>query len=297
MGTDIDVGIVVGNVTSLGAFQFTANVDPTILQPIGASPGSFLGSTGRTVLCTPANLGSASAQLSCGTLGGAPPPAPAGSGVIATARFHVVAAGTSPITLTSTILTDLNGIPYSSTLEAGGVSATIVTPTPCPGACPTATFTATPSPTPTPTPISCAPVAGSATMCLIPQSQTVTAGSTFTIKVVVDQASNIGSYEFRLTYNGVLISAVTAADGGFLGSSGRTVVCPSPILAPGSIDFACATIGSSPPGPTAPGLLANVTFTAAVTGATSLHFAKSTLSDPLANPIAVTPADGSVSVQ
>ena len=114
---------------------------------------------------------------------------------------------------------------------------------------------------------------------------------------VVDRASNIGSYQFQITFDGVRLTADTATDGGFLGSTGRTVLCPVPVITSGSISFACASVGTSPPGPSAPGLLATLTFTADLAGSSTLHFAKATLSDPLANPIPVTPLDGSVIIQ
>lgn len=299
VGDDVDVGIVVSNVTNLGAFQFTLNVDGAVAAPVTAFAGSFLGSTGRTVLCIAPVVTSSSVQFSCGTLRGVPPPGASGSGPIATVRLHVVGTGSSALTLTNTILTDPAGNPIPATVEDGSITSSLVTPTPCPGGvCPTPTDTATPSPTSTPLPISCALVtAGNATMCLLPNTQTVAAGDTFTVEVLVDHASDIGSYEFKLSFDQVRVSAVAAVDGGFLGSTGRTVVCPPEIIDAGTIDFGCATIGSSPPGPTAPGVLAVVTLQAVVSGNVQLQFTKSTLSDPLANPIPVSAIDGSVTIQ
>jgi hypothetical protein len=122
-------------------------------------------------------------------------------------------------------------------------------------------------------------------------------GSAFTVEVVADRASNVGSFQFQLTFDAIRLTPNRAEDGGFLGSTGRTVLCPATIFGPGTITFACASLGSSPPGPSAPGVLGIVTFTPNLLGTSALHFAKATLSDPLANPIPVTALDGSVVIQ
>jgi hypothetical protein len=131
-------------------------------------------------------------------------------------------------------------------------------------------------------------------MCLIPSTQVVTTGDTFIVEVVADRASNLGSYEFRIAFDPSKLTAISAVDSGFLGSSGRTVLCPPPVFGTGTVLLACASLGSSPPGPDAPGILGTVTFTANAAGSSALQFTKSTLSDPLANPIPVTALDGSV---
>jgi hypothetical protein len=295
VGAVVDVGIVASNVADLGAFQFSVTVDPAVLQPLGASEGVFLGSTGRTTLCVAPVVTQNTVEFACGSLGSEPPAGPNGSGVIATVHFQVLTAGTSAVVLSNTIVTDPKGFTIPAVTEDGSISSVVVTPTPCPGVCPTATPTSTPSPSPTPLPISC-PGTLSATMCLIPSTQTVAASSTFTVQVIVDRASNLGSYEFRLAFDQVRLAAVTAVDYGFLASTGRTVVCPPPVIGPGTIDFGCASIGTTPPGPTAPSILATVTFSANLAGTSALSFTKSTLSDPLANPIPVTAIDGSVVV-
>jgi hypothetical protein len=296
LGSNFDVGVVVGNVADLGAFQFSVTFDPAVLTPLDASVGSFLGSTGRTVLCVPPVLGATSVQFSCGTLGSEPPPGPSGSGVMATVHFQATAAGTSAVTLDNTIITDLAGNAIPAATESGSVSVSAATPTPCAGPCPTPTSSPTPTATPPPPLISC-PGTASATVCLVPQTQTVAQGSTFTVNVVVDRASNIASYQFRLTFDPTILTAVTAVDAGFLGSTERTVVCVPPQITSTTITLACATVGATPPGPTAPGILATVTLTASAVGTSALQFTQSTLSDPLANPIPVTAINGSVTVQ
>ncbi|MDE3096602.1 MAG: hypothetical protein KGK07_11480 [Chloroflexota bacterium] len=298
VGQTVDVGIVAANVTNLGAFQFTVNVDPSVLTPLGADVGAFLGSSGRTLLCPPAVVGTGTLRFSCATLGGTPPAGPNGSGVIASVHFLVAGPGTSAVMLSSVIITDVVGTPLPAVTENASITSIVVTPTPCPGGiCPTATSTSTPTPTPTPLPISCPPVAGSAVICLVPATQTVAVGSNFSVDVVVDNATDIGAYEFIISFDAVRLTPLSAVDGGFLGSTGRSIYCPAPIIGPGTIRFACASVGASPPGPTAPGILSIVTFGTNLVGSSTLTFTKTTLSDPLANPIPATGIGGSVTIQ
>ncbi len=298
VGQTIDVGVVVANVTNLGAFQFTVNVDPAVLTPLGANVGAFLGSSGRTLLCPPAIVSAGSVQFSCATLGGTPPPGPSGSGVIASVHFLVAGAGTSAVMLSAAIITNVSGTPIPAITGNASITSIFVTPTPCPGGiCPTATSTSTPTATPTPLPLACPSVPGSAVMCLLPSTQTVPVGTNFSVEVVLNNAANIGAYEFILSFDAVRLTPLSAVDAGFLGSTGRTIFCPSQVIGPGTIRFACASIGASPPGPTAPGVLAIVTFATNIVGSSPLSFTKATLSDPLANSIVVTGIDGSVTIQ
>lgn len=56
-------------------------------------------------------------------------------------------------------------------------------------------------------------------------------------------------------------------DGGFLGSTGRSMLCPNdPVLAPGTAELACITLGNGPPwGANGTGNLTNLTIQAAST--------------------------------
>jgi general secretion pathway protein D len=219
----------------------------------------------------------------------------------ATIVVHVVGSDSSgsALSLSGVTLTDTAGSQLP-VVFSGSLTSQLVTPTPCPGGiCPTATDTATPTATPTPEPLSCPVVIGVASMCLLPSASTANIGDTITVQVIVTNASDIGSYEFKIAYDPTVLTFNDAVDAGFLGSSGRTVQCPAPVTDTGTVLFGCVTIGSSPPGPDAPGVLATLTFTAVanVPHSSALQFTKSTLSDPLADAIAVSATDGSVTIQ
>ena len=130
---------------------------------------------------------------------------------------------------------------------------------------------------------------------LDPSSQNVNVGDSFSVNVMLDDVSNLGSYEFTLQFDPSLAAFGSVANGTFLGSSGRTVYCPSPIVdaANGTVRFGCATSGTQV-GPTGSGKLATFTFKALAEGESSLDLATVSLSDPLSNDIPAATEGGSV---
>ena len=135
---------------------------------------------------------------------------------------------------------------------------------------------------------------------LDPAEQEVTTGSQFTVRVMVDDVSDLAAYEFTLQFDSDLVSYQGVANGGFLGSTGRTVFCPAPIVDPvlGTVRFGCASTGGGVPGASGSGQLAEVMFTATATaeGVSSLDFLNVSLADPLSNDIPAFPEGGSVTV-
>ena len=117
----------------LGSFDFTATWDPAKLAYHGAvSPGTFLGSTGRSVSCFPPTTTANSVSFQCVTLGPLPM-GPQGSGVLATVEMRPLVAssgGSTPMTFSSVTLLDIKGQQFPATTLAGqvkfGICADIV---------------------------------------------------------------------------------------------------------------------------------------------------------------------------
>jgi hypothetical protein len=61
-----------------------------------------------------------------------------------------------------------------------------------------------------------------------PVTQTVTSGTQAVVRVMIDDVSNLGSYEFTLGFDPGALSFATATNGAFLGSTGRSVICFPP---------------------------------------------------------------------
>lgn len=105
-----------------------------------------------------------------------------------------------------------------------------------------------------------------------PAEQAVDPGATFTADVVIEDAADLGGYEFRVSYDPTVVQAVSVEEGGYLGSTGRRTFSVSPEIdnEVGTVGFAAASMGGSA-GPDGSGSLAVVTFEATGAGTTDLH--------------------------
>ncbi len=297
VGDSFTVGVVASGVTNLGAYQFELNFNPAIVSMQSVANATFLGSTGRVVLCAAPIVAPGSVRLACSTLGPPPPNGPSGSGVLAVVTFNASAAGTSSLSLSNTVLTTPSNVPISVSLTGGSVTVSAATPTPCAGPCPTPTSTFTPTATSTPAPISCPPIAATV-VCVVPPFQVASSGGTVSVDLVVDEVVNLAAFQVEVQYDPTLLTYVSATNGVFLGSSGRTIFCPPIILNLTSFVFSCASIGSTPPGPDGTGILFHATFQATSnTGISPLTLLQFDLADPLADPIPAPAVNGAVEVQ
>src|SRR5205085_2594390 len=71
-GVEMTVDVDVAGVTNLGAVNFVAAYDPSLLDFVGFAPGAFLGSTSRSLFCLPAAVESGNIDQTCVTLGSSP---------------------------------------------------------------------------------------------------------------------------------------------------------------------------------------------------------------------------------
>lgn len=129
-----------------------------------------------------------------------------------------------------------------------------------------------------------------------PASQEVTTGSQFTVRVMVDDVANLGSYEFTLQFDPSVVTYESVANGDFLGSTGRSVFCPAPIADGWLLRFGCVTTGVGIPGASGSGQLAQVVFRAAAPGTIRLDLSAVALADPLGATINAAVGGGSVTV-
>jgi len=131
----------------------------------------------------------------------------------------------------------------------------------------------------------------------VPSKEPQVGAGSFDVSVLVDDVTNLGAFEFQLTYDGNVVETEDAKEGPFLGSSGRRVQCLPPEMASGSLVFRCVTLGATPDGPTGSGVLAVVTFRPAGAGTSSLHFGRVVLTDPPGTPFAAGTEDASLIVE
>ena len=123
----------------------------------------------------------------------------------------------------------------------------------------------------------------------------VEAGSTFTVTIDIANSVNVGAYEFSLAYDDALIDFDSVQNAGFLGSTGRTVVCQPPILLAAAVRFGCNSTGPQA-GPSGHGRLANVSLRAVAGGVSPLSLELAQLAAPIGDSLDVIAMDGAVSI-
>ncbi len=160
--------------------------------------------------------------------------------------------------------------------------------------------------------------AQTAVMKVVPASQTVDVGDgNFTVDIVIENVSNLGSFEFTLTFDPSVLRLVGVKGGSFLGSTGRVVGCPGAIhISPApsvpsedAVRFGCTSSNPSKPsdpsdtgipGASGSGLLATITFAPQKAGLSQLRLGLTKdqfqLSDPFAEDLLVDAEGGSVEV-
>jgi hypothetical protein len=132
-----------------------------------------------------------------------------------------------------------------------------------------------------------------------PSSSTVDPGATFAIDVVVDNAADLGAFQFTVSFNPAVVQVQNVTLGSFLGSTGRTATPLGPNIdnVGGSFTFGGFTFGVAG-GPSGTGTVAQITLQAVGSGSTtSLTFADAQLTNTAADlllPLTTTP--GSVTV-
>jgi RHS repeat-associated protein/uncharacterized repeat protein (TIGR01451 family) len=135
------------------------------------------------------------------------------------------------------------------------------------------------------------------TVRLDPGDSTVAVGSTFTVTVMIDQAADLGAFQFDLRYAPLSVQVEAVTLGGFLASSGRTAAPAGPKIdnSTGFASFAGFSFGTQS-GPNGSGALALVRLRAVEAGISLLDLDKVQVLDTQVNPQVSTVEDGRVTV-
>ena len=131
-----------------------------------------------------------------------------------------------------------------------------------------------------------------------PAQSTVAVGESFTVSVMIDEASDLGGFEFDLLYIPTIVTVDDVTLGDFPGSTGRTVIPIGPITdnEAGKTSFGATTAGIGP-GPSGTGDLAIISLTAQGRGESPLDLQNVLVVDTFVNPQVATDEDGSVVVE
>jgi hypothetical protein len=153
-----DVVIQEAPSTGLGAFEFTIQFDPAVLEIVDVERGPALEDTGRTFDCLQRSDESGSYSFGCVSFGIAPP-GPQGTMTLATVTFLPVGPGSTFLVLEAGVAGPLGeDVPVEVTggaaLVRGEPVATATPPSPVATATPRPVATSTPHPVATATPTS-----------------------------------------------------------------------------------------------------------------------------------------------
>ena len=125
-------------------------------------------------------------------------------------------------------------------------------------------------------------------------SSWATNGGNLQVTIRVEGVQNLGAYEWGIAFDPAVLEYVSVENRPFLGSTGRSVYCPAPILDVGSVRFGCATAGATPYGPLGSDVLSTLTLSPVAPGQTTLSFALAGLSNELGDSIDVTAVGGCI---
>ena len=253
-GSVCSVHVAIENAVNLGSFQFDLIYQTGVVEAQGAEMGDFLGGTGRNVLQAGPEIDntapSGKVRFGGATFGTAA--GPDGSGILAVVVFKGVAEGTTTLGLTRLLLSDIYGAePENAGIQNGQIQ---VIP----------------------------PAESGWGIRIEPRISDILLGESCTIDIVVENAVNMGSFQFDLEYNSDMVHAEQVNTGPFLSRTGRQVIPAGPDIdnsAPvGRVTFAAASYGIAA-GPSGEGVLATVRFRAEGSGDAILELKNIILSD------------------
>jgi len=132
---------------------------------------------------------------------------------------------------------------------------------------------------------------------LEPADLVVDLNETFVVQVVIEEAANLGAFQFDLTYTPSIVQVQEVVVGDFLESTEQSVVPVGPDMnnAEGRTAFGAASFGSGP-GPSGAGVLATVTCIARGGGSTVLELQEVQVLDTTLSVLPITVEDGRVVV-
>jgi len=98
-------------------------------------------------------------------------------------------------------------------------------------------------------------------MQIAPTTSSVHRDQTFDVEVRIENAADLGGYEFSMDFDPDVVQVLDVEDASFLGSTGRTVFTAGPHIDNGTLTFGAFSLGDQP-GPDRDGTLATITLKA-----------------------------------
>ncbi len=266
------VKISIKGVTNLGAFEFKLHYNGSVLhvaQDEDVQLGSFIKNTGRTVNQAGPNIDNDAGVLSFGAYTFGSDLGPDGDGVLAMITFTAQDQGVSVLSLANVLVADINGKAISVDTHGGQIAV---------GSIPKAVVN------------------------IVPAKNQITFPSTVTvnINVNIENVTDLGAFEFKLSYNSDVVRVLQVDDvqlGDFIKNTDRTVAKVGPNIDDngGILSFGGYTFGDKP-GPNGDGVLAAITFTAQNVGVSDLDLTDIQVTDTNGNALFIEAHDGEIVV-
>ena len=128
-----------------------------------------------------------------------------------------------------------------------------------------------------------------------PPVSTPLVGSLFDVLVDVSSITDLFAYQFDISFDPAILSAVGTAEGGFLATGGSTFFTPGSIdNTTGTVTFTSASLVGALSGVTGSGTLATMTFSALALGSSALDLSNVILLDSGLVDVPFTTTAGSV---
>lgn len=143
--------------------------------------------------------------------------------------------------------------------------------------------------------LSALPATADPILLIDPSPRTVNQGDTFSFDIFIQDAIDLYGFQFDLTFDPTLFSAISVAEGAFLDAAGTGLFLPGDIdNLIGTVSFVANSLLGPTSGVTGSGVLATMNFTALGVGTSPFSFANVLLLDSTLTESLYTTVSGSV---
>ena len=271
VGNTVEVAINIAGASNVGGYEFKLTFNPTQLQYISIENADFLPAG---AFATSPIVASGSVRFSALALSGTGE----GSGTLAIATFKVLAATRTTIELEEVVIAD----PAAQPLPTASVTNATISPTTSTTQTPVQTPTVPSTTTPTTSSGTTSTTStGQLTVSAVPSVTNPAVGDTIEVAINIASGSNVGGYEFKLTFNPTQLQYISIENADFLPAG---AFATSPIVASGSVRFSALALSGTGEGS---GTLAIATFKVLAATRTTIGLEEVVIADPAAQPLPI----------
>ena len=278
VGDTIEVAINIAGASNVAGYEFTLTFNSTQLQYISIENADYLPAGAFALEPT---VASGSVQFNAIALSGTGE----GDGTLAVVTFKVLTAASTTIGLENVEIAD----PTPQLIEVASVTGATINPTTSTVTSTTQTQVQVQPPT---VPSTTTPTTGASTptgqiaISAMPSVNNPTVGDTIEVSINISGGSNVGGYEFKLTFNPTQLQYISIENADYL-PAGAFV--PEPTVGSDSVRFYAAALGGTGEGD---GTLAIATLKVLTTMRTTIGLEEVTIGDPAARPLPIASVTG-----